>query len=85
MHAQHRQFRSFANVAIGLYAGGAGLTANQVNLVADMYASTHSNFNEVMDPQFSHLPAQNVDNTSLGVTLATTGGGMGVCTPGAKP
>lgn len=82
----YAQFRGFSNVAIGLYAGAAGLTADEANMIADVYASGHSTFTgQVMDAQFQNLPAANVDNTSLGVSLATTGGRTGVCTPGARP
>ena len=76
-------FRSFASVAIGLYAGANGKTANQINAVAALYASVASTFpGEVMDSTFPSLPAVNVDNTELGVALATIGGGLGICTPG---
>ena len=75
------EFRDYASVAIGLYAGADGFNANQINMVANLYASKNSQFTgQVMDTNFPNLPAQNVDNTSLGVTLATVGGGFGVCT-----
>jgi hypothetical protein len=79
----YTEFRDYASVAIGLYAGADGFDANQINLVANLYASKNSQFTgQVMDTNFPSLPAQNVDNTSLGVTLATVGGGFGVCTGG---
>ena len=75
------EFRSFASVAIGLYAGADGLTADQVNAVADLYASQHSQFTgQVMDSRFQSLPQANVDNTSMGVNLANQGA-FGICTP----
>ena len=76
------EYRAYANVALGLYAGAAGMTSDQMNWVADYYASGHSTFpNQVMDTQFPHLPQENVDNTVLGVILTTTGNGFGICTP----
>jgi RHS repeat-associated protein len=78
-------FRTYANVAIGLYFGANGKTSDQANALADVYASRNSQWTgEPMDTQFPHLPAQNVDNTDLGVTLATMGRGLGVCTPGVR-
>jgi hypothetical protein len=77
------EYRDCASVAIGLYAGADGFDANQINFVANLYASKNSQFTgQVMDTNFPSLPAQNVDNTSLGLTLATVGGGFGVCTGG---
>lgn len=73
------EFRDFANVAIGLYAGGAGLTADQINFVADQYAArAGSRYMDALDPVFTHLAERNVISVELGVSLQRNGE---VCTP----
>jgi len=73
------EFRDFANVAIGLYAGAAGLTANQVNMVADVYAaSAGSRYQDALDPVFTNLAERNVVSVELGVTLQRN---ADICTP----
>jgi hypothetical protein len=44
------EYRDFANVAIGLYAGAAGLTADQINVFANVYArAAGSRYRDTMD------------------------------------
>ena len=65
---------------IDLYAGAHGMTSDPINMAANGYASKNSTYSpdQDMDTQFQSLPAQNVDNAALGVSLATVGGGLGV-------
>ena len=73
------EFRDYASVAIGLYAGAAGLTQNQIVGMADTYAGTASNFSSAqMDYEFRNLPSLNVTNMQLGFNLQQSGQ---VCTP----
>ena len=54
-----------------------------MNMIGNAYSFLNQNdfSGQVMDTKFPYLPAVNVDNTGLGVSLATVGGGFGVCTP----
>jgi Type III restriction enzyme, res subunit len=84
MGQNYPQFRFFANLAIGLYAGGDKMSPGLINFIANEYASHHSTFSETMDSYFTYLPQIDVTAISLGVNLATTPGGLGVCTPVTK-
>jgi RHS repeat-associated protein len=76
--ANQSNFVDFANVAIGLYASGAGLSQPGVLSVANGYAAVKSNFvNQPMDPIYTHLRAANVFDIKLGFSLQQSGA---ICT-----
>jgi len=71
----HPDFINDATINIGLYGAAAGIPQDLMLRVENEYAAEHSHFPTVtkMDPEYTHLPKTNVQNTQLGYQLYESG------------
>lgn len=72
---QHREYRDYSTIAIGLYAAAAGISESEILRVQDIYAWMHSRFpsNTGFDETYTHLPKRNVEDTLAGYLLYQSG------------
>ena len=69
------QFVSYATVAIGIYGAATGTSEATLLNIENVWAAVSSHYgpNTVYDPNYTHLPRINVDNTDLGYSLYFNG------------
>ncbi len=68
-----RDYRDYANLAIGLYLAAAGVKIEDALTFANAYAGAASEFHEPMDDVYTNLPRRDVRSIRMGYELYQSG------------